>query len=86
MTGEGDATTPEMPAPKREGNFKPVSFRKEIIARIDALWESLGYKSRAEYLKLAVLKQLEHDEAERRNLSDEPSGESLSERRDDLGV
>ena len=76
-----------MPATKKPDNFKPVSFRNEIIDRVNALWESLGYKSRAEYFRVAVLKQLDIDEAaERRNLSDESNGEVLSERRNTRGV
>ena len=87
MDEQDNPITPEVPAPKKVDNFKPVSFRKEIIDRVNALWESLGYKSRAEYFRVAVLKQLDIDEAaERRNLSDESNGEVLSERRDDRGV
>ena len=88
MEEQGDTITPEVPAPKKPDNFKPVSFRNEIIDRVNALWEELGYKSRAEYFRVAVLKQLDIDEAaERRNLShDESNGEVLSERRDARGV
>ena len=88
MEEQGEPITPEVPQEKKVDNFKPVSFRNEIIDRVDALWKSLGYKSRAEYFRVAVLKQLDIDEAaERRNLSDgEPTGDVLSERKDARGV
>lgn len=39
-----------------------VSLPRVLIARVDSIFESLGYTSRAEYIRAAIIKQLASDE------------------------
>jgi metal-responsive CopG/Arc/MetJ family transcriptional regulator len=60
MTGEEEAGT--VKADKKVSDWAPVSLPKALLSRIDAVYEKLGYRSRAEYVRYAVLKQLDPDE------------------------
>jgi len=60
--------TPVEPAkPKKESQWFPVALPKVMLPRIDAVFEVKGFRSRAQYVKNAVIKQLEADESERRD-------------------
>jgi hypothetical protein len=76
--GSGDAvqeTAPaqDAPKPKRVSNFFPISLRKEVIARVDAMAKVYSMK-RAEYVNNAVLIALTKDEApeKKEEVADEP--------------
>jgi len=60
------AVVSEGPKPKKESDWFPVSIPKAILPKIDAVYELKGFRSRAAYVRNAVLKQLEIDESDRR--------------------
>lgn len=71
---------PEAAKPQKDKQWFPVSFRKDILARVDAICEGSGVKrARAKYVHSAVLKQLEMDEAQRRNVSDDNTEQPAQE-------
>jgi len=43
-----------------------VSLPAPLIRRVDLVWRRLGYGSRAEYIRMAVLAQLRQDQKPRR--------------------
>ncbi len=47
---------------KKPSDWTPVSLPKALVLRIEAVYEKLGYRSRAEYVRYAILKQLDGDE------------------------
>ena len=47
---------------KRKSDWAPVSLPKALLLRVDAVYEALGNRSRAEYIRCAILKQLSEDE------------------------
>jgi metal-responsive CopG/Arc/MetJ family transcriptional regulator len=47
---------------KKSSDWTPVSLPKGLVSRIDAVFGKLGYRSRAEYVRHAILKQLDGDE------------------------
>ena len=47
---------------KKGSDWTPVSLPKGLVSRVDAVYEKLGYRSRAEYVRYAILKQLDGDE------------------------
>lgn len=67
------APAPDAPKPKRVSNFFPISLKKEVIARVDAMAKVFGMK-RAEYVANAVTAALTRDEAteKKEEVSDEP--------------
>lgn len=46
---------------KKDYDWIPVSLPKELVARIDAMYVAKGIKSRAAYVRAAILVQLEKD-------------------------
>lgn len=43
-----------------------ISLPESVLGRVDAIFERLGYTSRAEYVRHATLKQLREDEGAER--------------------
>lgn len=60
MTGSEVAETNE--PEKKVSDWAPVSLPKALLLRIGDVYEKLGYRSRAEYVRYAILKQLDADE------------------------
>ena len=52
---------------KKGSDWTPVSLPKGLVSRVDAVYEKLGYRSRAEYVRYAIIKQLDVDERLGRN-------------------
>jgi len=52
---------------KKEGEWVSVSLPEPLVQRVDRVWRRLGYGSRAEYIRMAVLAQLRQDEYEGRS-------------------
>jgi len=46
---------------KKEYDWIPVSLPKELVARIDAMYATKGVRSRAAYVRSAILVQLAKD-------------------------
>ena len=47
---------------KKESDWGQVSLPKTLLARVDELFKERGYRSRAEYVRIALLKQVDKDE------------------------
>lgn len=52
---------------KADSKWKQVSLPKPLIARVDDIFEERGFSSRAEYVRIALIKQVDQDEELIRN-------------------
>ena len=52
---------------KADSKWRQVPLPKALVDRVDAIFERRGYNSRSEYVRMAVMKQVDQDEEIERN-------------------